>query len=320
MYEEVRWANKEDIKQNFSEIKLEEFSSDISGITVCYDDKSYFIDPSNRNTILYGCIRADVENYFTLPLLDSIMRADESFVLMDKDWRIMEKLGFSSSPSKYNVIQIRANDEESLEILKNSMDRKVACFIQVNKNAIDDGKSLAKVYDVLQKNDRINYIINNFAEMPRVINLEELMAEVKIQNSRFYFMGVDDKRMRDTYGKDYDVIKNKFENFIFQNSKDIEFLELFSELCGYSYDTGIKKQLIYMPELYRLKENEAVFLCGNICPIKQSVMLWQHLKSYREDIIMRELALQKMEIEFANIRSKMQAIEVKSESIYEKEV
>ncbi|MCM1261551.1 MAG: type IV secretory system conjugative DNA transfer family protein [Butyrivibrio sp.] len=138
---------------------------------------------------------------------------------------------------------------------------------------------LKQLYEVLIKSAqkqpgcrlpvRMNYIIDEFANIPRINNMDSMITASRSRNIRFYLIVQSKMQMKNKYGDIAFVICDNCSNWIYLYSKDYELLNEISRLCGdVIYDNNVVMPLISEFELQHLskEEGEALALSGRNCP------------------------------------------------------
>lgn len=132
---------------------------------------------------------------------------------------------------------------------------------------------IKQAYEVLigeaQKQDnfqlpvRVNFVLDEFCNMPKIQDMPAMISAARSRNMRFYLVAQSMHQLRGKYGEDADTIKGNCDNWVFLTSKELALLEEISELCG-SVNTAnnSKRSLISISELQRLdkERGEALIL------------------------------------------------------------
>lgn len=138
---------------------------------------------------------------------------------------------------------------------------------------------LEQMYEVLikqaQRNPdqrlgiRMNYIIDEFANIPKMENMDSMISASRSRNIRFTLLVQSKKQIEEKYGPAASIICDNCNNWIYLYSKDYELLNEISRLCGnVIYDNLLTIPLISEFELQHLKkeEGEALVLSGRNLP------------------------------------------------------
>lgn len=138
---------------------------------------------------------------------------------------------------------------------------------------------IKQAYEVLiseaQKEDnfqlpvRVNFVLDEFCNMPKIQDMPAMISAARSRNMRFYLVAQSIHQLRAKYGDDADTIKGNCDNWVFLTSKELPLLKEISELCG-SINTAddTKRSLISVSELQRLDKDrgEALILHGRQYP------------------------------------------------------
>ena len=138
---------------------------------------------------------------------------------------------------------------------------------------------LEQLYEVLIKEaqkhperrlvSRMNYIVDEFANIPKINNMQAMITASRSRNIRFCLIVQSKMQLVAKYGKEASVICDNCSNWIYLYSKDYELLSEISRLCGnVIYDNHMTMPLISEFELQHLnkEEGEALVLSGRNYP------------------------------------------------------
>ena len=110
---------------------------------------------------------------------------------------------------------------------------------------------------------RVNFVLDEFCNMPKIQDMPAMISAARSRNMRFYLVAQSMHQLRGKYGEDADTIKGNCDNWVFLTSKELALLNEISELCGSITTAGnIKRALISVSELQRLdkERGEALIL------------------------------------------------------------
>lgn len=116
---------------------------------------------------------------------------------------------------------------------------------------------------------RMNYIVDEFANIPKIRNMDSMITAARSRNIRFNLIVQSKMQLEDKYGNVASVICDNCNNWIYLYSKDYGLLNEISNLCGeVIYDNHMTIPLISEFELQHLKkeEGEALVLAGRNFP------------------------------------------------------
>lgn len=116
---------------------------------------------------------------------------------------------------------------------------------------------------------RMNYIIDEFANIPKMQNMDSMITAARSRNIRFNLIVQSKMQLEEKYKETASVICDNCNNWIYLYSKDYGLLSEISRLCGdVIYDNHITVPLISEFDLQHLKkeEGEALVLVGRNYP------------------------------------------------------
>ena len=116
---------------------------------------------------------------------------------------------------------------------------------------------------------RMNYIIDEFANIPKMQNMDSMITAGRSRNIRFNLIIQSKMQLEEKYGEMASVICDNCNNWIYLYSKDYDLLNEISKLCGtVIYDNNMTVPLISEFDLQHLKkdEGEALVLAGRNYP------------------------------------------------------
>ena len=119
---------------------------------------------------------------------------------------------------------------------------------------------------------RLNYILDEFGNIPTVADMPAMISAARSRNIRFFLCIQDIQQLIHKYGNDANTIMGNCENWVFLISRDIETLQRISNLCGgiKFYDADGKsdnRPLISISELQHLQKGEALIIHGRHYPL-----------------------------------------------------
>ena len=116
---------------------------------------------------------------------------------------------------------------------------------------------------------RMNYIIDEFANIPKMQNMDSMITAARSRNIRFNLIVQSKMQLEEKYGEIASVICDNCNNWIYLYSKDYGLLNEISKLCGeVIYDNHMTIPLISEFDLQHLskEEGEALVLAGRNYP------------------------------------------------------
>ena len=138
---------------------------------------------------------------------------------------------------------------------------------------------LSQFYDVLiekaheQEDNRLpvrmNFIVDEFANLPKIENMDSMITAARSRNIRFVLVVQSMKQLTYKYEEYAEVICSNCNNWVYLYSKELELLQQISKLCGeVIYDNNLTVPLISTFELQHLskEKGEALVLSGRNFP------------------------------------------------------
>jgi len=105
--------------------------------------------------------------------------------------------------------------------------------------------------------NRMNFILDEFASLPRITNMPSMLAAARSRNIRFTITLQSMSQLKSVYGPDADTIKGNCANWIFLSSRDMGTLEEISALVGNDATGG---RMISTSQLQRLDKSRGQML------------------------------------------------------------
>ncbi len=124
---------------------------------------------------------------------------------------------------------------------------------------------------------RTNFILDEFANMPPLKDVETMVSAARSRRMRFYFVIQNFAQLSEVYGKNKgDTIKGNCTNIIYLISTELAALEEISKMCGeikVKTGKGEKEKeetrpLATVSDLQKLKEGEVILLRTRLDPFK----------------------------------------------------
>ena len=114
---------------------------------------------------------------------------------------------------------------------------------------------------------RVNYILDEFSSLPTIVDFPAMITAARSRNIRFNLFLQSKHQLKLRYKEEADTIMANCENWIFLTSREIDFLQELSELCG-NINNAHGKPLLSTSELQRLDKNsgEALLLHSRLKP------------------------------------------------------
>lgn len=108
---------------------------------------------------------------------------------------------------------------------------------------------------------RVNFVLDEFCNMPKVPDMPSMISAARSRNMRYYLVVQSLHQLRGKYGEDADTIKGNCDNWVFLTSKELDLLNEISDLCGYvTLADKRQRKLISVSELQRLDKEKGEVL------------------------------------------------------------
>lgn len=117
-----------------------------------------------------------------------------------------------------------------------------------------------------QLSRRVNFILDEFAQLPFIHDFPSAITAARSRNIRFTLFVQSMHQLISHYKQDAEIILGNMGNTIFLNSRELPLLNRISELCGTDQN---RRPLISASQLQRLKNKEngeALLLLGSCYP------------------------------------------------------
>ena len=126
---------------------------------------------------------------------------------------------------------------------------------------------LTQAYEILVRlasasaNDRlpvrVNFVLDEFANLPKIDNFENRISEARSKNIRYILCLQSFNQLESKYGKNAETIISNCNNWICFSSKEMSFLNKIAEICGKEVDyNGTEHYLLTPSEMQQLKKEE----------------------------------------------------------------
>jgi len=113
---------------------------------------------------------------------------------------------------------------------------------------------------------RINYVLDEFSSLPKIKDFPAMITAARSRNIRFYLIVQSKYQLSRNYGADAETIRSNCLNWIFITSRELDFLNEVSDLCGKRSDGD--KPILSIAELQCLdrKKGEVLILSDRMGP------------------------------------------------------
>lgn len=120
---------------------------------------------------------------------------------------------------------------------------------------------------------RVNFILDEFANMPPIKDISTMVTAARSRKIRFTIIVQNFSQLNDVYGKEIaETIRSNCANIVFIMTNELSALEEISKLCGEVKSKEKEKTasvpLITVSDLQKLKQNEVIILKQRLNPFK----------------------------------------------------
>ncbi len=132
---------------------------------------------------------------------------------------------------------------------------------------------------------RVNFVLDEFCNMPEIPDMPSMITAARSRNMRFYLVAQSLHQLKSKYGEDANTIKGNCDNWVFLTSKERELLAEISGLCGdIRLPNGQSRALISQSELQRLKKEkgEALILHAREYPFITEIADIDRYEAFRQ--------------------------------------
>jgi type IV secretion system protein VirD4 len=130
---------------------------------------------------------------------------------------------------------------------------------------------------------RLNFILDEFCNMPKIEDMPSMITAARSRNMRFYLIAQSLHQLKGKYKEDADTIKGNCDNWVFLTSREYKLLEEISNLCGIlTMANRTQRSLISTSELQRLRKEkgEALILHSREYPFISEMADIDQYKSF----------------------------------------
>jgi len=116
---------------------------------------------------------------------------------------------------------------------------------------------------------RMNFLIDEFANIPKIGNMDAMITAARSRNIRFHLIVQGMKQLEQKYAEGAETIMGNCNNWVYLYSKEYNLLQEISRLCGeVIYDNNVRMPLFSEFDLQHLdkEKGEALVLAGRNCP------------------------------------------------------
>lgn len=117
---------------------------------------------------------------------------------------------------------------------------------------------------------RINFILDEFSNFPRIADMPAMISAARSRNIRFLLIVQSKQQLLAEYGDDAETIKSNCKNWIYLSCRELSLLKEIEELCGTCEIDGKQYPLLTITQLQRLKigreDSQALILRSGTAP------------------------------------------------------
>lgn len=117
---------------------------------------------------------------------------------------------------------------------------------------------------------RVNYILDEFSNFPRIADMPAMISAARSRNIRFILIVQSKQQLLTAYKNDAETIKSNCKNWIYLSCRELDLLKEIEALCGMVEDNGQQYPLISITQLQRLtigwEDSQALILRSGIAP------------------------------------------------------
>ena len=133
---------------------------------------------------------------------------------------------------------------------------------------------------------RLNYVLDEFSNLPKIENFENRISESRSKNIRYVLCLQSLNQLEAKYGENAETIISNCNNWLCYSSKEMDFLNRIAELCGKEVDYNGKEHYLLNPfEMQHLKKSkktvQVVLLKQGLYPFVSELIDFEYLPDYR---------------------------------------
>ncbi len=230
----------------------------------------------NLNSI-YLMINSLIDNNKSLELMNSLEKTNPIYILLagtlnapvDTKNSIISVFNYKMKPivCRMNLSKLLSKNDFGLEeIFKN----KFAIFIIGSDSLISNTLGallIDQIYEVkkyLDNKDMINFILDDFDELPSIYEFDKVLNYSRSIGARFLCSIKSFTNLKEVYDN-IDIIRLCFSSIIYLRSNDAYTIEEISRMCG---EKDNRERLLGVEDLKTLKAFEAIILLERKSPYK----------------------------------------------------
>ena len=127
--------------------------------------------------------------------------------------------------------------------------------------------AVQKGFQVGSLNRRVNYVLDEFSSLPTIRDFPAMITAARSRNIRFTLVIQSKHQLIQRYHEEADTIQTNCNNWLFLTSRELQFLEEISSMCG-KISSDNSKPILSVSALQRLDKDkgEVLLLCGRSKP------------------------------------------------------
>lgn len=190
--------------------------------------------PEKTRSCVFGELQSRLEAFTKNEALSHMLSTSTIDLNKPADEQTIIYLIYPDEKSTYNVL-INAFLTQSYE--------------QLIEKASADGND--------RLNIRVNYVLDEFSNLPKVENFENRISEARSKNIRYFLCLQSLNQLEFKYGKHAETILSNCNNWLCFSSKEMSFLNKIAELCGKEVDyNGVEHYLLNPFEMQHLQKGQ----------------------------------------------------------------
>ncbi|MBO5371596.1 MAG: type IV secretory system conjugative DNA transfer family protein [Lachnospiraceae bacterium] len=100
---------------------------------------------------------------------------------------------------------------------------------------------------------RVNFILDEFSNFPRISDMPAMISAARSRNIRFVLVVQSKQQLNSMYGDDAETIKSNCKNWIYLSCRELGLLREIEELCGTVFINNREVPLLNITKLQHLK-------------------------------------------------------------------
>ena len=134
---------------------------------------------------------------------------------------------------------------------------------------------------------RVNFILDEFSNLTKIDNFSNRISEARSKNIRYFLFIQSFGQLKQKYGDNAEAIISNCNNWICFSSKEMEFLEKISKICGQELDyNGIEHSLVSPFQMQYLRKcnefSEVLVIKQGIHPYVAELPDFDYVDNFRD--------------------------------------